>query len=117
MRKQTTIKKSNVVFGFFYQYWITIVLLVVLVTLIRQNFIINQFPGSLVTKQQIIDQNISLNQALNKQNKTKMIELKAETASNMEILESQARYRFGLIKDGDIYYQINELAPNSADNP
>jgi cell division protein FtsB len=35
----------------------------------------------------------------------------------MEILESQARYRFGLIKDGDIYYQINELAPNSADNP
>jgi len=93
------------------------VLLVVLVTLIRQNFIINQFPGSLVTKQQIIDQNISLNQALNKQNKTKMIELKAETASNMEILESQARYRFGLIKDGDIYYQINELAPNSADNP
>jgi cell division protein FtsB len=93
------------------------VLLVVLVTLIRQNFIINQFPGSLVTKQQIIDQNISLNHALNKQNKTKMIELKAETASNMEILESQARYRFGLIKDGDIYYQINELAPNSVDNP
>jgi cell division protein FtsB len=89
----------------------------VLVTLIRQNFIINKFPDSLVNKQQIIDQNINLNQALDKQNKTKMIELKAETASNMEILESQARYRFGLIKDGDVYYQINEFASNSVDNP
>jgi len=104
-------------FGFFYQYWITIVLLIVLMTLIRQNFIINQFPSSLLNKQQVIDQSISWNQELDMQNKIKKIALVSETAPNMEILESQARYRFGLIKDSEIFYQINVLAPNSAYNP
>jgi hypothetical protein len=29
----------------------------------------------------------------------------------MEVLESQARYRFGLIKKGEIYYQITPQNP------
>ena len=118
MRKQTArnpnkgnTKKPNSVFGFFYQYWITIILIVVLATLIRQNFFINQFPTSLINKQDGIDQRIQANQTLDKQNTVKRTELKAETASNMEVLESQARYRFGLIKKGEIYYQITPQNP------
>ena len=42
---------------------------------------------------------------------SKKIELKAESAANMEILESQARYRFGLIKDGETYHQITRQNP------
>jgi cell division protein FtsB len=37
----------------------------------------------------------------------KSIELKAVNATDKELLESQARYRFGLIKKGERYYQIN----------
>ncbi|SFV86612.1 hypothetical protein MNB_SUP05-9-96 [hydrothermal vent metagenome] len=48
---------------------------------------------------------------MDKQNTVKRTELKAETASNMEVLESQARYRFGLIKKGEIYYQITPQNP------
>jgi len=84
---------------------------VVLATLIRQNFFINQFPTSLTNKQGIINQHIQINQALDKDNSIKKTELKAETASNMEILESQARYRFGLIKDGETYHQITLQNP------
>ena len=118
MKKQTTrrsnksaTKKPNNLFGFFYQYWITIILLVVLATLIRQNFFITQFPTSLASKQAVIDQHTQVNQALKKQNTIKKTDLKAETASNMEILESQARYRFGLIKDGETYHQITLQNP------
>ncbi len=116
MRKQTTrrpnnIKKPNSVFGFFYQYWITLILLVMLATLIRQNFFINQFPGTLTEKQSIVNKEIQTNQALNEENIIKQIELKAESAANMEILESQARYRFGLIKDGETYHQITRQNP------
>jgi cell division protein FtsB len=118
LRKQTArnpgkgnTKKPNPVFGFFYQYWITIILIVVLTTLVRQNFFINQFPTSLASKQDSIDQRIQTNQTLDKQNTVKQTELKAETASNMEVLESQARYRFGLIKKGEIYYQITPQNP------
>ncbi|CAC9436192.1 hypothetical protein [uncultured Gammaproteobacteria bacterium] len=94
--------------NFFYRYWITAVLIVVLITLIRQNFFINQFPFSLREKQEIIDKNKQSNQLLKQQNKIKIIELKAVNATDGEILESQARYRFGLVKEGERYYQISE---------
>ncbi len=113
MKKHTTNKKSDLLFGFFYKYWATAILTVVLIILIRQNLFINQFPFSLSEKQQIIDEEIDFNQALDKKNNIKMIELKMATEPNMEVLESQARYRFGLIKAGETYYQINELVPNS----
>ncbi len=82
--------------------------MVILTTLIRQNFFINKFPATLNERQQIIDQNIALNQALESKNQSLIVELNAESESNMEILESQARYRFGLIKNGETYYQISK---------
>jgi cell division protein FtsB len=111
LKKQATLKKSALVFGFFYKYWITIILIVVLATLLRQNFVINKFPFSLSDRQQIIDDDIALNQSLDQKNNVKMTELKMGTEPNMEILESQARYRFGFIKEGETYYQITLQDP------
>ena len=39
-----------------------------LATLIRQNFFINQFPGTLTEKQSIVNKEIQTNQALNEEN-------------------------------------------------
>lgn len=78
-----------------------------LVTLARQSFVVNQFPFSLSNRQASINQTINENKALEARNKIKLIELKAQSARDSEVLESQARYRFNLIKDGETYYQIN----------
>ncbi|CAC9505027.1 hypothetical protein [uncultured Gammaproteobacteria bacterium] len=79
-----------------------------LTVLLYQNFFINQFPFSLMEKQSIIDKEVRNNQHIKQKNKIKNIELKAVNATDREILESQARYRFGLIKKGERYYQVNE---------
>ena len=110
MKKHPPLKKSALLFGFFYKYWATIILVVILATLLRQNFVINKFPFSLSDRQQIIDDDSAFNQSLDQKN-IKMIELKMGTKSNMEILESQARYRFGFIKKGETYYQITPQDP------
>ncbi|HIG89311.1 septum formation initiator family protein [Candidatus Thioglobus sp.] len=115
MKNQT--KKSNKLFDFFYNYWITIILLVVLTTLIRQNFFINNFPKNLKDRQQTIEQNTVLNQALENKNQSLIIELNSESEPNMEILESQARYRFGLVKDGEKYYQISKVIQDPSVKP
>lgn len=111
MKKQTNLKKSTLIFGFFYKYWVTIIFIVVLATLLRQNFIINKFPFSLSDRQKIIDDGIAFNQSLDQKNNIKMTELRMGTEPNMEILESQARYRFGFIKKGETYYQITPQNP------
>ncbi len=99
-------KKPNRLFGFFYNNWITITLLVILSALIRQNFIINDFPNIIDNKKQTIQKNIAINNKLTDKNNSLDVELKAKSETNMEILESIARNRFGLIKNGETYYQI-----------
>jgi len=85
---------------------------VLLITLIRQSFLANNFPFVLYDKQQIIKQNISINQTLDEENKQLSIDLEVESKANMEILESIARYKFGLLKEGERYYQISQSASN-----
>ncbi len=72
----------------------------------RQSFIDNSFPFSLYEKRNIINQSIVKNQELDKHNKTLSVEISTKTNNNMEVLESMARTKFGLIKEGEIYYQI-----------
>lgn len=83
-----------------------------LITLVRQSFLTNNFPFVLYDKQQIINQNISINQTLDEKNKQLSVELKAESEVNLEILESIARYKFGLLKKGERYYQISQSTSN-----
>lgn len=102
---------------FISKYWLTTILIVILSSLMYQNFWVNKFPLSLMNKQAIINEKIKQNQLLSQQNKTKSIKLKAIKAKDKEILESQARYRFGLIKKRENYYQINDSISSTANNP
>ncbi|MCH9646442.1 MAG: septum formation initiator family protein [Proteobacteria bacterium] len=101
------IKKPNSLFGFFYRHWISIVLLVILATLIRQNFIINTFPVDIHDQQTVLAENIAINQKLKQDNLQLQLELDAKSDQKLEILESMARQKFGLIKAGEKYYQIS----------
>ncbi|WXT99678.1 MAG: Cell division protein FtsB [Catillopecten margaritatus gill symbiont] len=102
----------NTLLNFFRHYWITATLIIILLTLIRQSFYINEFPFSLYEKQAIIDKHIEENTLLQQQNDIKSLELQAYLASDGEVLESQARYRLGLVKKGERYYQISERIDN-----
>ena len=73
---------------------------------------VNQFPFSLSDKRNALNQSITNNQTLDKENKRLFIELQAKSETNMEILESIARHRFGLIKDNEHYYQISHSDTN-----
>ncbi|MCH9745597.1 MAG: septum formation initiator family protein [Proteobacteria bacterium] len=101
------LKKSNSLFGFFYRYWISIILLVILATLIRQNFIINTFPFDIHIKQAELEKNTAINERLTQENLELMLEINAKSDQKLEILESIARQKFGLIKEGEKYYQIS----------
>ncbi|MDB2590280.1 septum formation initiator family protein [Candidatus Thioglobus sp.] len=107
-----SLKKPNKLFGFFYRYWISIILLVVLATLIRQNFIINTFPFDISEKQAILKENLAVNQQLKQENLKLKLELNAKSDEKLEILESMARQKFGLIKPGEKYYQISISDPD-----
>ncbi|SFV87321.1 hypothetical protein MNB_SUP05-SYMBIONT-4-813 [hydrothermal vent metagenome] len=102
----------NALQNFFNRYWVTAALVIVLFTLIRQSFYINEFPFSLYEKQAIINKNIEENALLQQKNAMKILELQENSASGSEILESQARYRLGLVKKGERYYQISERVGN-----
>jgi len=95
-------------FGFFYKYWLTFVLLAIVFTLIRQSIFINKFPYILESKREVINETMSQNKAIILRNNSLVMELKTGSEPNMEILESQARFRFGYIKDGETYYQIRK---------
>ncbi|MDC9726590.1 MAG: septum formation initiator family protein [Candidatus Thioglobus sp.] len=108
---QRRYQKPNSLFGFFYRYWISIILMVVLVSLFRQNFISNNFPFDVYNKQSTLDQQISQNQQLSLENQQLRLELAAKSDQKLEILESIARQKFGLIKSGERYYQISTSTP------
>lgn len=103
------LKKPNILFGFFYQYWISIILLVMLITLVRQNFFINQFPFVLHDKQEQIQQHQQQNRLITQHNQQLEAELTSLGQTNMELIESSARYKFGLIKDGELFYRVSRL--------
>lgn len=107
--RQKILKNHNLFIYFLKKidkYWVSVVLMIILLTLIRQNFFINQFPFSLINKQTIINQNKQTNQEIRQQNQSKLLQLETLLSTDMQILESQARYRFGLVRKGERYYQI-----------
>ena len=68
---------------------------------------INNFPFDIHEKQNTLNQHIVENQQLMQKNQQLKLELSAKSDQKLEILESMARQKFGLIKSGEKYYQIS----------
>lgn len=73
----------------------------------RQNFIINNFPLDIYEKQDSLTRNITENKKITRENHELKLELAAKSNQKLEILESIARQKFGLIKSNEKYYQIS----------
>ena len=105
-------------FGFIYKHKITLIFLVIFIALFRQNILINGFPMAAGDRQNAIDNINTQNTRIAEENKALEAEINNYKA-DLVLVESQARYKYGLIKEGETYYQINTLveADNSDETP
>ena len=100
--------------GFIYKNKITLVLTIVLFSLLKQNVIDNNFPGVLFEREKSIDK-IRLDNA-NLSNENEILEnmINSYSEENLNLIESKARFKFGLIKKGEYFFKVNKIVETEA---
>ena len=95
------------IIGFVIKYKISIILILILISLVKQNILINDFPNVIFQKQKNIENNELSNKQLQNENKQLQGQIDGYIEQDLSLIESQARFKYGLIKDGEVLYQIN----------
>ena len=100
--------------GFIYKNKITLVLTIVLFSLLKQNVIDNNFPWVLFEREKSIDK-IRLDNA-NLSNENEILEnmINSYSEENLNLIESKARFKFGLIKKGEYFFKVNKIVETEA---
>ena len=93
--------------GFFIKYKISLILILILFSLVKQNILVNDFPNVIFQKQKTIEDMELINKQLQNDNKQLQEQIDGYTEEDLSLIESQARFKYGLIKDGEVLYQIN----------
>ena len=97
----------NGIVGFVIKYKISLIFILILISLVKQNILVNDFPNVIFQKQKTIeDVELSIEQLQN-DNKQLQEQIDGYTEQDLSLIESQARFKYGLIKDGEVFYQIN----------
>ena len=97
----------NGIVGFVIKYKISLIFILILISLVKQNILVNDFPNVIFQKQKAIeDVELSIKQLQN-DNKQIQEQIDGYTEQDLGLIESQARFKYGLIKDGEVFYQIN----------
>lgn len=88
------------------KYKLSIIFTLIFIIIFKQNIIINKFP-IIIKKQEkaIAKVELEKNKIL-AQNKELIKNINAYKDKNLILIESQARYKYGLIKENEVYYQI-----------
>ena len=93
--------------GFVIKYKITLILILILISLVKQNILVNNFPNVIFQKQKTIKDVELSNKQLQNDNIQLQDQIDGYTEQDLSLIESQARFKYGLIKDGEVLYQIN----------
>ena len=93
--------------GFVVKYKTSLILILILISLVKQNILVNDFPNVIFQKQKTIEDNELSNKQLQNENKQLQEQIDGYTEQDLSLIESQARFKYGLIKDGEVFYQIN----------
>ena len=88
---------------------LTLVLIVILFSLIKQNIFTNNFPYIVLNKQKIINDIKKTNTNLIDQNALIEGQINSFTEEDSRLVESKARFKYGLIKEGEEFYKINKI--------
>ena len=95
--------------GFVIKYKISLILILILFLLVKQNILVNDFPNVIFQKQKTIEDIELINKQLQNDNKQLQEQIDGYTEEDMSLIESQARFKYGLIKDGEVFYQIKTI--------
>ena len=93
--------------GFVIKYKISLILILILFSLVKQNILVNDFPNVIFQKQKTIEDMELINKQFQNDNKQLQEQIDGYTEEDLSLIESQARFKYGLIKDGEVLYQIN----------
>ena len=93
--------------GFVIKYKFILILILILISLVKQNILVNDFPNVIFQKQKTIEVIELINKQLQNDNKQLQEQIDGHTEEDLSLIESQARFKYGLVKDGEVLYQIN----------
>ena len=93
--------------GFVIKYKFILILILILISLVKQNILVNDFPNVIFQKQKTIEGMELINKQLQNDNKQLQEQIDGHTEEDLSLIESQARFKYGLVKDGEVLYQIN----------
>jgi len=95
--------------GFINKNKITLILIVILFSLVKQNVFNNNFPYIILNKQEAINDIKLINNNLKNQNILIESQINSFTEENLSLIESKARFKYGLIKEGEYFFKINKI--------
>ncbi|MDP6727694.1 MAG: septum formation initiator family protein [Gammaproteobacteria bacterium] len=101
-------KAHKGIVGFIVKYRVTFLLVIISAVLIKQNFLVNDFPNVIKQKQKSINEIVSTNKQLENENLELVKQIHGYTQEDMTLVESKARFKYGLIREGEVYYQIEQ---------
>jgi cell division protein FtsB len=88
---------------------LSLVLIVILFSLIKQNIFTNNFPYIVLNKQKVISDLKLINNNLINQNVLLESQVNSFTEEDSSLIESKARFKYGLIKEGEYFFKINKI--------
>ena len=100
-------KSQTGLIGFIYKNKITIILIAILFGLIKQNIFDNNFPKVVIDKEHAINQIKLNNENLENDNAVLQNKIRSFTQEDLNLIESKARFKYGLIKEGEYFFKIN----------
>ena len=100
--------------SFIYKNKITITLIIVLFVLVKQNIFDNNFPTVVLDRERSINKIRLSNSNLANENKILESKIQNYTEENLNLIESKARFKYGLIKEGEYFFKINKIVETEA---
>ena len=95
--------------GFIYKNKITIILIIVLFVLVKQNIFDNNFPTVVLEREELINEIRLSNSNLVNENKILESKIQSYSEGDLSLIESKARFKYGLIKEGEYFFKINKI--------
>ena len=100
-------KSQTGLIGFIYKNKITLLLIIILFALVKQNIINNNFPKVVIDKEHVLNQIKLNNENLENDNSILQSKIGSFTQEDLNLIESKARFKYGLIKEGEYFFKIN----------
>lgn len=100
--------------GFIYKNKVTIALIIVLVALVKQNIFENNFPYVVIEREKSIEKIRLSNSNLATENSILERKIENFTEEDLNLIESKARFKYGLIKEGEHFFKVNRIVESEA---